>query len=95
MDNFDDQTPTQLAQGINSVLRAQRAQRDNPQPLERPAAPAILADPKANPIKRAEAEQQHAENERRYADELLQRRTLTVEESRWLGSQINRMLRGD
>jgi hypothetical protein len=93
MDNFDDFTPTQLGQGINRVLREQRAQRDNPAPLERPAAPAILADPKANPVQRAAAERQHADAERVYANELLQRKVLTSEEQRWLGSQINKAMR--
>ena len=93
MDNFDGMTPTELGRGINSVLREQRSQRDNPQPLERPVAPAILADPKANPIKRTEAERQHADAERVYANELLQRKVLTNEEQRWLGSQINKAMR--
>ena len=72
-----------LAGSIGEFFRNRNAARDAKTPLEKPA---ILSDPKADPTKRAEAEQQ-------YAEALLGRKTLTNDEQVFLGSEISKYLK--
>jgi len=89
--NNDDQ---RVAGEINTYLQGRRAAYNSTQPLEPPTAPPILSDPKADPVKRAEAARQFVEVEGLYAEALLSRKQLTEVEQRWLTSQISRCLKG-
>ncbi len=71
-----------LAGGIAEYLRDQRAARADKQPLPKPA---ILDDPKADPVKRDQAAQS-------YGEALLRRKTLTSEEMTFLGKAIHQAL---
>jgi hypothetical protein len=75
----------QLGQSIGAYFRAQRDARDDTSPLP---FPAILADETANPVKQAEAQTE-------YVARLLGRKMLTETESKYLGAEIAKHLRGE
>lgn len=83
MDKLNDNT-TVLGGQISDFLKDRRAARDSKEPLPRPT---ILDDAKADPAKRAEAEEV-------YVNALLQRKTLTADEQKYLTSAIAGYLRG-
>ena len=70
---------------IAEYLKARDAVYNSKQPLQRPKE---MDDPKATPEQRTAAAE-------RYASQLLQRKTLTPEETLFLGTEIARHLRGE
>ena len=73
-----------LAGGINEYLRDRDAARNDRAPLPLPAA---MTDAKSTPEQKAAAEEL-------YTSSLLNRKSLTEAEQKWLGSRISECLRG-